>query len=86
MTLPSTDFMDDAACTGVPTDLFFPERVNGWDPSAKRQTRIALTYCAACPVQRACLEYGLDEPYGIFGGATPEERQVLRLRRLHRAS
>ena len=33
--------------------------------------------CAECPVQTRCLEFGMSEEYGIFGGLTPTERKVL---------
>lgn len=40
---------------------------------------IALAVCAKCEVKAQCLEQGLKhEPDGIWGGTTPEQRQVLR--------
>ena len=35
--------------------------------------------CAACPVQRECLEYALRvrEPFGIWGGLNETERRAL---------
>jgi WhiB family redox-sensing transcriptional regulator len=41
-----------------------------WEAQAKE-------LCAACPVQRECLEYANDneEPDGIWGGLTPIERR-----------
>lgn len=36
--------------------------------------------CAACPVRAECLRYALaEEPWGIRGGATAEERQAMQL-------
>jgi len=33
-----------------------------------------------CPVRRECLDYAVDsgEDWGIWGGATPNQRRVLR--------
>jgi hypothetical protein len=35
--------------------------------------------CAACPIQQACLQRALDlrEPWGMWGGLTPAERERL---------
>src|SRR5215469_1863326 len=30
--------------------------------------------CRACPVINQCLQYGMNIPYGIFGGKTANER------------
>jgi len=39
----------------------------------------ALLLCRTCPVRLACLEHALSEGehYGIWGGATPDERRRL---------
>lgn len=62
----------DAACRGLPLDLFFPEG----SPSPA-----AITTCEACPVRVDCLadEVGVpdDEILGIRAGLTPEERRDL---------
>lgn len=34
----------------------------------------ARVLCRNCPVQRACLEYGLSEDWGVWGGYTRAER------------
>ena len=35
--------------------------------------------CSECPIREACLEYALEraERWGIWGGATPREREQL---------
>lgn len=43
-------------------------------------TRHAKAFCALCPVWQPCLNTGLDEPAGIWGGLSHRERR--RLRRL----
>lgn len=40
--------------------------------------QVAKRICRGCTVQQLCLEYALQtEEYGIWGGATPEERRAL---------
>ena len=31
--------------------------------------------CLECPVRYDCLDYGLDEPYGVWGGHSPSQRR-----------
>jgi hypothetical protein len=31
--------------------------------------------CIECPVRFDCLEYGLEEPYGVWGGHSPSQRK-----------
>ncbi len=60
--------------------------------SKRGHTRDALvaeakTVCARCPVMESCREHGLNaqEPYGIWGGLTLQERETrLRVRRRNR--
>lgn len=56
-----------AECRETP-EHFFPD-----DDFAVREAK---KMCAQCPVRNACLEEALRfrEPYGIWGGLTPEER------------
>jgi len=59
-------FFAEAACRGMPADLFFPA-VKGDHPSAG-----AKEVCAACPVQAECLAYAVEhkEEHGVWGGET----------------
>lgn len=68
-------WMERAACRGLPTDLFFPER--GADTSA------AKAVCAACPVRDDCYEYAFEsnERHGIWGGTAERERRRIRRQR-----
>ena len=34
----------------------------------------ALAICATCPVIDPCREASVNEPWGVWGGTTPEER------------
>lgn len=61
------ELLESSACAGR-NDIFDNER------------RAAPTklLCAACPVRQRCLDYALEyEEFGIWGGATPEERDEL---------
>lgn len=67
----------DAACRGMDTDLFFPDR-NDHDAATQ-----AKAVCAVCPVSDECLTEALQVPgydmCGIFGGTTDRERRAIRL-------
>lgn len=68
-----------AACrtSAVDPELFFPVSDSG---PAVRQVTAAKRICMACPVLGNCLAWAVSagEPAGIWGGTTPQERQVLR--------
>lgn len=59
-----------AACRGCDPDLFFLDR---GEPSTE-----ALKICRSCPVKNECLEYGLHERHGIWGGMSERQRRWLR--------
>ena len=64
-----------ALCHGR-TDWFFPDRNSDNRnlpllPSERR----AKALCARCPVRKECLEYGVADEYGIWGGTLPSERK-----------
>lgn len=62
----------DAACRGIDTALFFPER---GEPTAEVKA-----VCRACPVREACLTYALDarEKWGLWGGSSERQRRRMR--------
>lgn len=41
-----------------------------------RRPNAAAQMCGTCPVQTNCLQFGLDEEFGMWGGATPRQRGV----------
>lgn len=61
-----------ALCAGADPELFFP-------PGDDRASE-ARHICAICPVRGECLAYAItaDEPFGIWGGLDPHERENLR--------
>lgn len=64
----TTHWTQQAACVGTSLEDFF----NDWGyPEAKK-------ICARCPVQSECLKAYLFEPYGVFGGMSPHDRENYR--------
>lgn len=79
------DWQSRAACRGLDSAVFFhPENERG--RRRHRRDEQAKTICARCPVRRACLESAMtiDEPYGVWGGLSPDERDQLRRARAGR--
>lgn len=64
-------FLDDAACKGMDTEIFFPHYFR--HGAYKEARRI----CATCPVIRECLQFALDTEAteGMYGGMTPKQRE-----------
>ncbi|MCI0386195.1 WhiB family transcriptional regulator [Streptomyces sp. CNQ085] len=79
----SRDWMDHAACRDVDPELFFPDT-----GGPNKNTEIALSYCARCPVLADCRAYadhmesqrGDRYSSGIWGGTTERERLNARRR------
>lgn len=67
------DWRDQAACRGMDTNLFFPERGH----NATDEVKAA---CASCPVAQQCLDYAmaLGDRFGIWGGTSDKQRRVIR--------
>jgi len=70
--LTETKWMSKAACKGMDTNLFFPER---GDTST---VEMAKSVCAQCPVSDECYQYGEREKMGIWGGASTRQRERAR--------
>lgn len=68
-----TEWMVHANCRGVDPELFFP--VRGASLAEARAV------CAGCVVRADCLEYGLNEKTGVFGGKSERERRTIRKQR-----
>jgi WhiB family transcriptional regulator, redox-sensing transcriptional regulator len=66
-------WMDQGACRGSATRVFFVERGAG---SAKEARAI----CRSCPVEAECLAYALSDPEvaGVWGATTERERRAMR--------
>lgn len=63
--------------TADPTLFFCPEGERG--PARRRRELAAKSVCLSCPVLQECRAHALAvrEPYGVWGGMTPEERDGL---------
>lgn len=72
--LEEESWRDYAACLEVYADAFYPHKYD------RASCREAKAICANCPVDAECLEaaFEVDEPFGIWGGLTPRERDVIR--------
>jgi WhiB family transcriptional regulator, redox-sensing transcriptional regulator len=77
------DWQVNAACRGTDTSNFYhPENERG--PSRVKREMRAKAVCAGCSVIENCLRWALEtrEPYGVWGGLSPEDRESLLARRL----
>lgn len=68
---------DDAACVGLPNEIFFPETLT------HDRFNEALRVCARCNVKDQCLRLvigfdDVDDKWGVFGGTTPKQRRMIR--------
>lgn len=73
------EWQQSAACTNMPSDtFFFPEGERG-EPRRNREA-IAKSICARCPVIAECRDFAIraQEPYGIWGGLSEEDRLSMR--------
>lgn len=68
-------WMAEAACRNISPDIFFPEKLPG---KHVIKASAAKKICMNCSVQEECLNYGLKEAHGIWGGLAPRKRQHLR--------
>lgn len=68
---------------GTSKSLFFPDfRFEGETPVETQNLYAnARAVCRACEVQSECLDAGLHEQAGMWGGTTPKERQRIRMER-----
>ena len=65
----------EGACRSLPTEMFFhPDGERG--PRRKAREIAAKAVCATCPVIAQCRAHAIavQEPYGIWGGLSEEER------------
>lgn len=77
------EWFDDARCNpanteGIDRDIFFIDGKNSWLLIPPKMICIGETPGKACPVRLSCLEYGMMEQWGIFGGMSPRERGQLK--------
>lgn len=63
------------ACAELDTEIFYVGSQRG--PALTAFENVAKGVCASCPVLLQCRDYALrtHEPYGIWGGLTPQDRE-----------
>lgn len=81
---PEDDWRRHRACRAARDELFFPETGDSGNEPPYPAPEVE-ELCHFCPVRAECLEEGLYEPYGIWGGLTAYQRRQL-TRPLERAS
>lgn len=77
-TASNWEWQFEGACRNYPAEMFFhPEGERG--PSRRKRIVEAKAICASCPVLAQCREHALavQEPYGIWGGLSEDERAEL---------
>jgi WhiB family redox-sensing transcriptional regulator len=75
------EWQEKAKCLGMDIEVFFlPD--NSRMQNKRLRIEEAKKVCRQCPVIQQCLEYSLrvEEPYGVFGGLSEEERRRVLLR------
>lgn len=65
------EWQNRAACKGLPTEWWFPER------GASRECKKAKQICAGCPVILQCREYALKhhDQHGLWGAMSLHDRR-----------
>ncbi len=74
------NWQSEAACAGMESDIFFPERGHGLARQAK-------AICAACPSRVPCREFALEtmQKFGVWGGLTEgQRRKIIVARNAHK--
>lgn len=71
------DWQRHAACRDMNQEMFFhPDGER--DPSRSRRVASARAVCTTCPVLEQCRSWAhaVQEPYGIWGGESEDERRA----------
>lgn len=66
-------------------DALCKDQTAAFDDEYEANVHAAKAVCARCPVSAKCLEVGLFEPWGVWGGLTTAERRSV-VRELREAS
>lgn len=72
--LARPDWQKRAACRGMDPNIFFPEKGRN---TLKGELGIK-AICGPCPVREDCLEFGVRQHYGVWGGLTDKQRRPYR--------
>lgn len=76
------EWQEKSACRGMDSGVFYLED-NARGAKKAKLIQEAKKICATCEVREQCLEYALEiqEPYGVWGGMSEEERRYILIRR-----
>jgi WhiB family redox-sensing transcriptional regulator len=77
------EWQHSGACQTLPSEMFFhPDGERG--PSRRNRDNAAKVICSTCPVIQECRDHALSvqEPFGIWGGLSEEERAVIIARKV----
>lgn len=72
MTEDEIKWREQANCIGEDRSMFFP--VQGDIQSLRDAKKI----CSECHVRLECLELGMTQTHGVWGGLSARERKILR--------
>jgi WhiB family redox-sensing transcriptional regulator len=78
MSTITINWLDEAACLGQGSDLFYADTV--YTSETKKIIAKAKTFCKSCPVVADCLQYSInnDERFGVWGSFSSKERASIR--------
>lgn len=82
MTIKGPWEFESPSCAGIGVDLFY--RNDPEDPRTlnKTEEKQVISVCKSCPCIEECAEWGISrERWGIWGGLTPKQRELIRRRR-----
>ena len=83
--LANYEWMFDGACKDYEAEMFFhPDGERG--PARRNRIATAKAICASCPVIEKCAAHALSvrEPYGIWGGLSEDDREMIYTRQGHK--
>ena len=70
--METPEWIEQAPCAGKAQFMWYPPW-EAQDPNAWYE--MGRVVCSTCQVWEACLDYGRDEKWGMWGGLTPKERR-----------
>lgn len=71
------EWMQDAACSGTNTDMWFNDDEESMTAWRERQVVLAKV-CSRCSVWDVCRVYSIGDDQGIFGGSSRNIRRQVR--------
>lgn len=79
-TKATSSWWELAECRSADPELFFPMAgTRAWRADVTR----AKAMCSRCPIREQCLDYAIEshQAFGVWGGASEEERRLITARR-----